>query len=143
MQARRILLVFAVILLVTAVTASFVPVPEETEREPQGSAAKERVESPRSGGDEDAREVEFGADGAPRTEAVAGGSHVVVTVRASRPGQVELEGLGRLAPVARGTPAVFDLFTDRSGSFDVVYLPTEGESRRLGTLVVERGAEGR
>ena len=144
MQARRILLVLAILLLVTAAAASVVPVPEETVPERPDQAPPEHpqdrvpeaVEPPAEVGG-GATEVEFSARGKPHTEQVEPDAHVIVTVEAPRPGEVELAGLGRIAPVAPPTPGTFDLFTDRPGRFPVLYIPAGGGERRLGTLVVE------
>jgi hypothetical protein len=145
LQARRILLVLAILLLVTAAAASVVPVPEETAPERRDEAPPERpqgrppeaIEPPaESGPATGATEVAFGAGAGQPTETVESEAHVIVTVEAPRAGEVELAGLGRIASVAPRTPATFDLFTDRPGRFPVLYMPAGGGERRLGTLVV-------
>lgn len=139
MQARRILLFFGIVLLLTAAAASLVPVPEEAQRDREEPPSTEAARpSPEAGPDGRlAAQVEFEASGAPATENVETGERVIVTVEAGEPGEVELQGLGRIQPVEPGTPAVFDLFTDSTGRFEVVYEPVEGPSRAVGTLVVE------
>lgn len=140
MEARRILLVLAIILLVTAAAASIVPAPEEPaperpERsEPPGAEAVVPPADPGGG----ATEVVFSAQGKPQARSVEQDSHVIVTVEGPELGEVELAGLGRIAPLAPQTPAIFDLFTDRPGRFPVLYMPADGGERRLGTLVVGR-----
>lgn len=133
-------------LLLTAAAASFVPVPEQTggdsdttsQRAPGRDGPPAVLEQP------EAVEVEFGPAGRPAAETVEPGVRVVVTVFASKPGQVEVEGLGRIDSVEAGAPAEFDLFTDREGRFDVVYEPVGGKARSLGTLIVEAmGPAGR
>lgn len=137
LQARRILLVFAIVLLLTAAAASIMPVPEETAPEDSRPPEPEAVEPPPElGPDNGATEVEFSARGKPHAEPVELGTHAVVTVEAPKPGEIELAGLGRIAPVERRTPATFDLFTDRPGRFRVVYTPVRGPEQRVGTLVV-------
>ena len=153
MQGRRILLLFAIGLLVTAAAASLVPVPEAA-RESEESDQSETSEAG-SAGDE-AVEVRFSADAPaqpdagpehgksapprePPTETAGSGEHVVLTVTARRPGEVFLDGLGRVESVGPGTPAVFDLFTDSTGEFDVLYAPVEGSERTIGTLAVVAG----
>lgn len=134
MQARRILLIFAIVLLLSAAAASVVPVPEQAERGTTRDSA-EPAEPPPPG-PEDVTDVTFDARSKPRTETVQTAEHVVVTVRAGEPGQVRIDGLGRFGDVAPLVAARFDLFTDREGRFDVVYTPVEGEPRTVGTLVV-------
>ncbi len=79
---------------------------------------------------------------ASKTQTVQLDERVIVTVAVPKPGRVELDGLGRLQTTAPGTPAVFDLFTDRLGRFPVLYTPAEGDDRVVGTLVVERARDG-
>lgn len=147
MEGRRILLLVAILLLLTAAAGSLVQVPEETEA-PEDTAT-ERLQQPETGegrapasGPAETREVAFGADRPPSRRSVPLEAHVIVTVDAPASGEVELEGLDLLQPVEPRTPAVFDLFTDRAGSFDVLYTPVEDETRRIGTLTVERAPTG-
>ncbi len=147
MQARRILLFMAIALLMAGAAASLVPVPDETGGT-DGGASSDDMEDPATAGDgadrparegrdrEGSAEVTFRASKPPRTSQVDADRRVVVTVTSTAPGQVELRGLGALQPVAAQAPAVFDLFTDTRGRFDVVYTPVDGPERRLGTLVV-------
>lgn len=165
MQARRILLLFAIGLALTAAAASLVPVPDSTQEEGESGQAEPEAGSSESGAgaagsgstDADAVELRFSAgeppDEAasaddrgevdrpdppdqPPTETAGSGEHVIVTVTARDPGVVSLDGLGLVEPVGPRTPAVFDLFTDSTGEFDVLYAPVEGRERRVGTLAV-------
>ena len=163
MQARRILLLFAIGLALTAAASSLVPVPDSTQEEGESGQAEPEAGSSESGAagsgstDADAVELRFSAgepaDEAaspddrgevdrpdppdqPPTETAGSGEHVIVTVTARDPGVVSLDGLGLVEPVGPRTPAVFDLFTDSTGEFDVLYAPVEGRERRVGTLVV-------
>lgn len=157
LQGRRILLLFAIGLLVTAAAASLVPVPEAA-RDGEGTAEPEAAGDSSS---DTAIEVRFSADdraralgdGAPPTSGVRGVSatptetvardeRVVVTVTARAPGEVFLDGLGRVESVGPRTPAVFDLFTDTAGRFDVLYTPVDGAERPIGTLAVGSEAPG-
>ena len=138
MQTRRILLFFGIVLLLTAAAASFVPVPEEARQGEDEPATTEAMESraPFARAGEDTAEVGFEAIGKPREATVEPNTRAVVTVEAREPGQVELEGLGLIESVEPGTPAVFDLFTDRAGRFEVLYSPVDGDEERVGTLIV-------
>lgn len=101
-----------------------------------GEAAREQAqEAP------DVAEVELrtgpGDGGKPVTRReLAPDQRSVVRVTAAEPGQVELEGLGLLELAGPGVPAEFDLFTDRSGTYPVIFTPTGGEPRTIGALVV-------
>ncbi len=141
MQARRILLFLGVALLLAAAAASLAPVPESERGGEEGSAAdtEELPPGPRPEGD-GAVEITIEGTAPPRTQTVDAEAHVILMVEAQEPGEVRVEGLGRIESVASGAPAVFDLFTDRTGRFDVVYTPVEGAERRLGTLVVREAA---
>lgn len=142
MQARRILLILAVALLVTAVGASLVPQPGVEDSAPEDEQAAEQgrpAEGEPAGAD--ATTIVFDARRPPKTARLPADRHVVVTVRANAPGQVEIEDLGRVEQVDPLAPATFDLFTDRNGAFDLVYQPVEGPPRRLGTIVVNEGTK--
>lgn len=153
-------MLFAVGLLLTVAAASLVPVPEDAREE--GESAVEAGEPGPESGAADPVELTFSVDGPPGAAGSAGegppgepgapdereqpseaptqtaGSdeRVVVTVSAREPGEVALEGLGLVEPVGPGTPAVFDLFTDSTGEFAVLYRPVDGRERRVGTLAV-------
>ncbi|MBA2567423.1 MAG: hypothetical protein ACR2IN_08535 [Thermoleophilaceae bacterium] len=153
MQGRRILLLFGIGLLVTAAAASLVPAPESPREgvesgEPQtagaGSADDAAVEiafSANSAGQpaDGAERRESSIPAEPPTKTAGSGERVIVTVTSRDPGQVSLDGLGLVESVGPGTPAVFDLFTDSTGEFDVLYAPVEGGERRVGTLAVVSG----
>lgn len=173
MQTRRVLLLFAVGLLLATAAASLVPVPQDAGQtegeepapttEEAGSpddeptqvrlsatgdaddeppAGGEDGQSPSAGGErppggEDGASGSGEADTAQRpTETVPSGERVIVRVSAREPGQASIEGLGLIEAVGPRTPAVFDLFTDRPGEFDVLYTPIGGQERRLGTLAI-------
>ena len=136
MHLRRALLLFVVVLGLTALVAQVAPEPRET-----GSGeAPEALPSPGERERARPRRIAFAERGArrgARPEArVRRGEHVVVEVTAVRPGEVALEGLGLLQPVAPGTPAAFDLLPSRPGRYAVTFRPPAGRPAPLGTLVV-------
>lgn len=144
MDLRRGLLLLAITLLVVAGVSSLVrPAPESNDAPaPAPAAPDDSSES----ADEPTR-IKFTATAGspldrPRPKTVKAGARVIITVTASEPGLVELDGLGRVAPAQSGTPAVFDVLVDRPGRFDVVFKPTDGIDRRAGMLVVEGSATG-
>ena len=154
MQGRRILLLFAIGLVVTAAAASLVPVPDAAREgdevgqpEPDGAGSvDDAAVEVRFSADAPARPADVAERGErparvePPTETAGSNEHVIVTVTSRDPGQVSLDGLGLIEPVGPRTPAVFDLFTDSTGDFDVLYTPVEGSERRIGTLAVVAGA---
>jgi hypothetical protein len=148
MDLRRVLLLFAVTLLVAAAAASLVSPAEEEEQE-TGTAPQPPSETakPAKRGAEtvevkmDASAAMGGREDRPEEESVDPGARVVVTVSVPSPGQVELEGLGRLDSADPGTPAEFDLLADRPGRYEVTFTPVEGSPRAAGTIVVGDDAE--
>lgn len=141
MQARRVLLLLGIVLLLTAAATSFVPVPDEDPGgdEPSRSEAEPPAALPDSA---DPVVVDFRSGNEPQEERVRPDVRVVVTVNVDQPGEVELEGLGLVESGAPSTPAVFDLFTDRSGRFEVVHRPVEGGEKPIGALTVDAGTAG-
>lgn len=134
MHLRRALILFAVVLGMTALVASIAPAPrkdDSAEPPPPPPAQADRERSA-------PRRIAFAAGGSrrPPEERVRRGEHVVVEVRAERPGEAALEGLGLLQPVAPRTPAVFDLLASRAGRYAVTFRPAAGRPAPLGTLVV-------
>lgn len=149
-QLRRILLLLALLVFLSAAAASLIrrsapPGQLDTTRT---SARGEATSEPGRAAFDGARSVEFRAGrGSSQEDAarrVIAGRHLIVTVAARRPGQVELVGLGRLSAAVPGTPAVFDLLIERPGRYEVVFTPaTSRAERRIGSLLVEprRGRE--
>jgi hypothetical protein len=138
LQARRLLLFFGVLLLVTAAATSFVPVPEEETTDSTDTTAAESEERAGEFRPDPSEPVEltFEVGGRPRTVDVGLDERVVLTVEAKEAGEVELEGLGRILNVDPTAPAVFDLFTDNQGFFDVIYTPVEGGERTVASVRV-------
>jgi hypothetical protein len=71
----------------------------------------------------------------PPLRDVSPDAHVVVQVVASEGGEVTIPKLGRVASVADGSPAVFDLLGLGEGRYDVLFQPALGTPVRVGTLV--------
>jgi hypothetical protein len=112
---------------------------EDEAANPRGSedgASQSGDQANREGRNEASRERTAAPTRKSQTRTVDVGERVVLTVATPNPGGVEVEGLGRLQVAAPGAPAVFDLFTDAPGRYDVIYTPAKGNARVLGTLVV-------
>jgi hypothetical protein len=140
LQGRNILLFLAILVLgVGAANLLVAPIPPQGEEEPPEDEGSELVEPLPSFRADDTLRIELGARATPALETVDRGRHVVLTISAPEPGEVAIEDLGLTASVGPGTPATFDLFTDRRGRFVVTYEPVDGAPRRVGTLVVEGG----
>jgi hypothetical protein len=131
---RRALLLFALVLGLTALAASIAPAPrrdEDTVRPaptPAGPAPAQVS-------------ISFHAavaKRAPPARRVDPGAHLTVAVAAARPGQAEIPRLGLTATVTRSAPAQFDLLAPDDGRSDVLFRPTTGQPRRVGTLVSRR-----
>ena len=131
MQVRRALIAFA--LVFAAVTA--VSVISASREEDDGPAAPPPAPRPAAA---TTVEVAFRhpVQGVPPVRDIPTGSHVVITVQAAAPGNVEIADLGLLQPVGPGTPAVFDVLADRPGRYDVSLLSVAREGTKLGTLAV-------
>ena len=130
MHLRRALLLFAIVLGLTAVAATIAPPGREAERD-------ERAASPPAP-PQRLKEFRFRYPPAesPPAFPLAVGRHVILRVDSDRPGEVELVGLGLVQSVDRRDPAVFDLLLERPGRFDAVLTPVRGRRARVGRLVV-------
>lgn len=132
MHLRRAVLLFAIVLGLTAVAASLAP-PQRQAAAPQPApvlaAPSTAATSPRT--------VRLTAQPGRRLPvlAVRTGEHVLVIVDSSSAGQVSLPGLGRISDIEPGTPAGFDLFVPQSGRYAVQFIPPLGEPSRIATLV--------
>ena len=135
MQASRLLLLFAFLLLLSALAASVQPAPRP------GGTGQTTPPAPAPPGDARAAvpgEVRFDASRRRRTARVRTGERVVVSVAVDEPGDVLVPGLGLVQTAEYRTPAVFDLLLDEPARHDVRFRPVAGAERLVGTLVVER-----
>jgi hypothetical protein len=135
-QIRRVLLLFALVLGLSALVASIAP-PPETRDEPSEEAppADEPVSPP--GPVTRAAPVSFEAgraDRPPRTTAVRVGSSFSLEVSVPGPGDVVIDGLGLRQPADALSPARFELLAQPPGRYDVAFLPVSGGRRTVGRL---------
>jgi hypothetical protein len=129
---RRALLLFALVLGLTALATALAPPPaDKPPSRPSQSPAPGRT------GDGELR-IRFHAPAErPPTRKVKPDTPLEVTVAASRPGQARIPLLGRTASLTPADPARFDLLTPGQGRYDVHFTPTlGGEARRVGTIAV-------
>jgi hypothetical protein len=134
-QLRRVLLLFALVLGLSALVASIVPPPETREERETGPSmpAAARAPAPPT--------LSFGAasDGA-ETRRAAVGSRLTVVVSVPAPGEVTVEGLGLRASADPRAPARFDLVARRSGRHAVVFLPPGEPPSTVGRIVFANAA---
>jgi hypothetical protein len=134
-NTRRALLLFAIVLGVSAIVAAAFHPQESTRRSRQQPEAPPRSQprpAPRQA------RIDFEAGGPVRRRALPVGRAAAVFVTVPRAGQVELPALGLAAPAEPLTPASFQVIPERPGDYEVLFAPAGGEPRRVGVLVVRR-----
>ena len=141
------LLLFALVLGLSAVVASLAPPPERDAERIERPALKapaagpqevSRTESVRFEAPEpEARRFET------RTRAVTLDSSLSVDVEVPGPGEVVLDGLGLRQPADPLSPAHFDLLARPEGRYAVVFFPVSGDAKLVGRLEFVRGAAAR
>jgi hypothetical protein len=132
---RRALLLFAIVLGMAALVASISRPPEnrtateQTEEPGPPTATPAPVDSP-------PRAVSFDAASRDRRR-VERDRAATVEIAVDEPGSVEVPDLGLTATADEHTPARFEVFPTRAGSYEILFRPAAGDrSRRAGTLVV-------
>ena len=136
MAARRLMIVMLVLLGITLITATLVPVPDR-EGSDTTTTTSSTEETQATGAAEGGRLLQRTIrERAGKAEEVRleVGDQLRLTVRASHPDEVELAGLGELAYVDPYAPAVFDIRAFEPGSHAVRLLDAD---RVIGRLVVE------
>ncbi len=132
-MTRRRLLIFAVVVLALAALFAAFDSGEEVDDSPV----------PATPGQSDAGEqvIELDTGDKPTEERVKAGTHVILRVRATEStGEVALRERGVsgvVRPAEPGTPAVFDLLLEQPQRFDVLFTPTNGETQKVATIVVD------
>ena len=130
MQIRRVLLLFALVLGLSALVASIAPPPEDSEEE--GVPTAEEPASPRPAAMP--RRVSLSARGRRATRRVRLGSSFSLEVVVPGPGDVVLDGLGLRQPADELTPARFALLAKPRGRQRVIFVSVDGERRVVGRL---------
>jgi hypothetical protein len=136
---RRALLLFAIVLGMAALVASF-------SRPPEDRSSSERSEEPGpptatpAPVDNPPRPILLDASSRDRRR-LEQGRAATVEIAVDEPGSVELPDLGLTATADEHTPARFEVFPTRTGDYPILFRPADGDqSRPAGTLVVT--AEG-
>jgi hypothetical protein len=130
---RRAILLFALVLGLTALAAAVSPVPRDENKPatpgtpvgPAGSVLPRAIAFTSLGG------------GRPQVRRARPGEHLLVTVASAQGGLVTIPALGRTESVSEAAPARFDLLAPEAGRYDVMLSLGGGgeEPRRVGTLV--------
>jgi hypothetical protein len=133
---RRALLLFALVLGLTALAATIAPSP----RDRQDTTPQAQQPAPSTTPiDAGVRELSFQyplpAKGGPPDRRVTPDEHVLVVVAVDAAGQVQIPVLGRTVSVTDTSPGQLDLLAPPVGSYDVLFTNTAGESTRVGTIV--------
>ena len=137
MHIRRALLLFAIVLGMSALVASLSRPPDERSRTTAtaptpgpGTVAAAPSENP-------PRAVRFDAASRERRR-VSEERAATLEVTVDQPGSVEVPDLGLSASADEHTPARFEVFPTRAGNYAILFTPAAGdESRPAGTLVVK------
>jgi hypothetical protein len=132
---RRAILLFALVLGLTAVAAAVSPTRDTSQpavapapAAPAGSTLPHTITfAPRE-------------SGVPRVKYARAGEHLVVAVPVREGGLVTIPLLGRTATASPAAPVRFDLLAPPPGRYDVMFEPSGSsgvgaEPRRVGTLV--------
>jgi hypothetical protein len=132
MHLRRAILLFALVLGLTALAAAVSPSREDSNSAIAPAPSVPTAEAlPR----EVVLDTRGGARG-PRVLRARVDEHIVVSVLSTRGGLAVIPRLGRTASVSADAPARFDLLAPAAGRYAVMLTPSASlEPRRVGTLV--------
>ena len=137
MQVRRVLLLFALVLGLSAVVASLAPPPEKPGDEDRGTDTSVTT-SPQSTGPAmrrmPIRIVARGPKARPVTRRVREGSSFALEVPVREPGDVVLDELGLRQSADPHTPAQFYVLASPPGRYAVAFVPVLGGRRVIGHL---------
>jgi hypothetical protein len=130
-HVRRAILLFALVLGLTALAAAVSP--SRTTNQTSVSPA-----APLPAGVVVPRTVPFDArTRTARTRRVRPGEHVVISVASSEGGLATIPQLGLTASASPDAPAHFDVLAPSSGRYDVmIEAPDSSEPRRVGTILI-------
>jgi hypothetical protein len=138
MHLRRAILLFALVLGLTALAAGVSPTRDDS----GGGSDSTAVAPPAPVSPSEALPRQIALDtrrlpgGRPRTLRARENEHIVVAVLASGGGLATIPDLGRTDTASSAAPAQFDLLAPPPGRYDVMFEATgSDEPRRIGTLV--------
>ena len=128
MQIRRVLLLFALVLGLSALVASIAPPPEESDEEPAPRTATARTPAPAAPAGPLHVTLRSG------TRRVPLDSSFTLEVPVQEPGEVVLRGLGFRQSADPRAPARFDLLASPAGRYAVAFAPPLQPQRVIGHL---------
>jgi hypothetical protein len=132
---RRALLLFAIVLGLAAVAASFSRSGDDAPESPPAAAPEQPTISPGRSGEPPAT-LRFNA-ARDQTRRLEVGRPATVEVAVDEPGQVEIPLLGLSSPAEPVTPARFPIFGSEARRYPIVFTPAAGDEEvPAGTLVV-------
>lgn len=137
MQIRRVLLLFALVLGLSAVVASLAPPPEESRDDERGTDTTVAASPPAPGPAMPRMPVRIAARGPkapPVTRRVRQGSSFRLEVPVREPGDVVVDQLGLRQSADPRTPAQFYVLASPPGSYEVAFVPVLGDRRVIGHL---------
>jgi hypothetical protein len=134
---RRLLILLAVLIVLTALAGSIAPVPGPPEQAtPTPAATIPGTPQASVAANPDIPDVRASLSSSPSAPArrilARVGDQVAITVRSEAIDSVALGDLDT-EPVEAGLPARFDILADETGSYPVILLQAQ---RRIGTLIV-------
>jgi hypothetical protein len=136
MHLRRAVLLFAIVLLLSAVAASISP--RSRQAQPPAGTTEQTAQTP-PGEPPPLQAVAMrvpARHGRPAVRVTREG-HVAVYVTSATPGQVTIGKLGLTQAAEPGTPATFDLFATSRGRYPVVFSAADGSGpTAVGTIVI-------
>ena len=141
MHLRRALLLFALVLGLTALAAAVSPSRDDGGAGSAGSGSAVAPAPAVSASEALPRQIVLDTRRRPRTGVARvlrarENEHVVVSVLSSDGGLATIPRLGRTARVSAAAPARFDLLGPAPGRYEVMFEPAgSGEQRLVGTLV--------
>ena len=134
-QIRRVLLLFALVLGLSALVASIAPPPEEDEERPERpSTATTPAVRPPTDLSPPLTLPAHGRGTRPAVRRVEAGSSFSLQVRVREAGDVVIPGLGLRQTADPLAPARFDLLASPPGRHAVAFVPLRGDRRVIGRL---------
>jgi hypothetical protein len=130
-HVRRALLLFALVLGLTALATAIAPPPPAGD-DPPATAQPARAPVPPE------TQIDLPAPpprGTALERRVKPGEHVVLQVSSAEGGEATVPKLGLTATVSGGAPARFDFLVPGAGRYDVLFSPALEAPQRVGTLV--------
>jgi hypothetical protein len=134
-QIRRVLLLFALVLGLSALVASIAPPPEEDEEAPEREkTVAAPVVNPPTDLSAPVRLPARARGDRPPIRRVEAGSSFSLEVPVREPGDVVIDGLGVRQTADPLSPARFDLLASPAGRHAVAFVPVRGPRRVTGRL---------